>query len=198
MKFKLGAFIGSLVFLIVTPPSMAAEQAPLAVDRLAEIITGAPDHTAKFHEERRLILLSEPIYLEGTLLFRAPGRYEKHTLSPQREDMVVDGEWVTVTLPDRSTEIRLNMADDSLLHGLLFSLQSLLNGNPEKLSEIFAIEAWGGADGWTLRLEPGPPAMAKRIKAIRVTGEGHWVRTIELWENTGDYLIMTIDSEVAE
>jgi outer membrane lipoprotein-sorting protein len=190
--------LGFLFSLVPVFPSLAGEQAPISPDRLPEIITGAPDHRAEFREERRLLLLTEPVRLHGTLLFRAPGRFEKHTLSPQREDLVVEGEWVTVSLPERNTEMRFNMADDPLLYGLLFSLQSLLNGEPGRLSGIFAVEAWGDAAAWTLRLKPNEPALSERVQVIRVTGETHWIRTLEIWEPTGDYLIMTIGSEVTE
>ena len=179
-------------------PSLAGEQAPISLDRLPEIITGAPDHHAVFNEERRLLLLTEPVQLQGTLLFRAPGRFEKHTESPEREDLVVDDEWVTVSLPDQNTQLRFNIVDDPMMHGLLFSLQSVLNGEPGRLSGLFAVEAWGGAEAWTLRLKPNEPALAERVQAIRVTGETHWIRTIELWETSGDYLIMSIGSEVTE
>ncbi len=198
MRSSLIAISGFLFFLITVFSSLASEQPPISPDRLPEIITGAPDHRAEFREERRLLLLTEPVRLQGTLLFRAPGHFEKHTLLPQHEDLVVDGEWVTVSLPDQNTEMRFNMTDDPLLHGLLFSLQSLLNGEPERLAGIFAIEAWGGANAWTLRLKPSGRELAERVRVMRVTGETHWIRTIELWETTGDYLIMTIGSEVAE
>jgi outer membrane lipoprotein-sorting protein len=198
MRSNLIAISGFLFFLIAVFPSLAGEQAPISLDRLPDIITGAPNHRAEFTEERRVLLLTEPVRLQGTLLFRAPDLFEKHTLSPQREDLVVDGEWVTVSLPDQNTEMRFNMTDDPLLHGLLFSLQSLLNGEPERLAGIFAIEAWGGANAWTLRLKPSGRELAERVRVMRVTGETHWIRTIELWETTGDYLIMTIGSEVAE
>lgn len=179
-------------------PSQAGEQAPIPLDRLPGIITGAPDHRAVFSEERRLLLLTEPVQLQGTLLFTAPGRFEKHTELPQQEDLVVDGEWVTVSLPDQNTQMRFNIVDDPMMHALLFSLQSILNGKPENLSEIFAVEAWGDTAAWTLRLKPSGPALAERVLAIRVTGETHWIRTIELWETSGDYLIMSIGSEVTE
>ena len=198
MRNSLIAIGGFLVPLLAALPSFAGERTPLAPDRLAEIITGAPDHRATFREERRLMLLTEPVKLNGTVRFRAPDRFEKHSLSPQREDLVVEGEWVSVSLPDRDSVLRLNMADDPVLHGLLFSLQSLLTGQPGRLSEIFAVEAWGGADGWTLRLKPVDAKLAERLRVVRVTGERHWIRTIELWETTGDYLIMSIDSEVIE
>lgn len=198
MRNSLIAISGFLVSLLAALPSLGGEQTPLAPDRLAGIITGAPDHRATFREERRLLLLTEPVKLEGTVRFRTPDRFEKHTLSPHREDLVVEGEWVSVSLPDRDTVLRLNMADDPVLHGLLFSLQSLLTGQPGRLSEIFAVESWGGADGWTLRLKPVAAKLADRLQVVRVTGERHWIRTIELWETTGDYLIISIDSEVIE
>lgn len=198
MKNSLVAISGIIISLVIAFSSLAGEQKPLSPDRLAEIISGAPDHRAEFSEERRLLLLTEPVRLRGTLLFRKPDRFEKHTLSPQQEDLVVDGDWVTVSLPDRNTEMRFNMADDPLLYGLLFSLRSIMNGEPGRLAEIFEVEAWGDGNAWTLRLKPDGQELAQRVQAIRVTGETHWIRTIELWETSGDYLIMTIGSEVTE
>lgn len=198
MRRSLLAVVGILSLLVPAVSAGAGQQKPLAVEQLGKIITGVPDHTAKFHETRRLTLLSEPVELEGRLVFHAPDRLEKHTLVPQREDLVVDGQWVNVSLPDQNTEMRFNIADDPVLHGLLFSLQSLLNGKPENLSRIFTLEAWGDSSHWTLRLKPVSAEMKKRLQILRVTGEGRWLRTIELWETSGDYMIMTIDAESAE
>ena len=195
MGIRLIAVCGALLFLVAGSPGAAGEQAPLPLDRLAGIITGAPDHRAVFREERRLLLLKNSVELEGELLFRAPDRFEKHTQKPQREDLVVEGEWVTVSLPDRDTDLRLNMAADPVLHGLLFSLQSLLTGRPERLSRLFEVEAWGDAAEWTLRMKPRDAEMAQRVQAVRVTGQGHWLRTIEMWETSGDYMIMSIGPE---
>ena len=118
MRSNLIAISGFLFFLITVFPSLAGEQEPISLDRLPEIITGAPDHSAEFSEERRLLLLTEPVRLQGTLLFRAPGQFEKHTLSPQREDLVVDGEWVTVSLPDQNTYVAL-VSPGSLSRGVI-------------------------------------------------------------------------------
>jgi outer membrane lipoprotein-sorting protein len=198
MGSRLPAIILLLAVLGAAGAARAGDQPQLPVERLDKIITGAPDHTAKFREERRLKMLNEPLHLEGTLRFRAPDHLEEHTLSPQRENLVVDGEWVTVSAPGRKNEMRLNMGDDPVLQGLLFSLQSLLAGKPERLSEIFKVEAKGSASGWILRLKPLKPEMADRVQIVRVTGEGPWIRTLELWQANGDYLVMTIYGERPE
>jgi len=198
MGYRLPAIILLLGALGAASTARAGDQPPLPADHLGEIITGAPDHTAKFREERRLKMLNEPLHLEGTLRFRAPDHLEKHTISPQREDLFVDGEWVTVSAPGRKNEMRLNMADDPVLHGLLFSLQSLLAGKPERLSEIFKVEAKGSAAGWTLRLKPRKADMADRVQAVRVTGEGPWIRALELWQANGDSLLINIYGEKPE
>lgn len=196
MRNSLAAIFGFLLALAGIWGGAATEQATLSLERLPEIITGVPDHRAEFQEERRLTLLKEPVRLSGVLLFKAPGRFEKHTQAPLREDLVVEGEWVTVSSPDRKHDLRLNMSSDPVLHGLLFSLQSLLTGQPDRLSEIFTVEAWGSEAAWTLRLKPRPAEMADRVQAVRVTGEGRWLRSIELWETSGDYLIMSIGPEL--
>jgi outer membrane lipoprotein-sorting protein len=196
MRNSLAAIFGFLLPLAGIWAVTATEQAPLALERLPGIITGVPDHRAAFSEERRLTLLKEPVKLSGFLSFRAPDRFEKHTQSPRREDLVVEGEWVTVSSPDRKQEMRLNMSADPVLHGLLFSLQSLLTGRPDRLSEVFDVEAWGDERAWTLRMKPSAADMAARVQAVRVTGEGRWLRSIELWETSGDYLIMSIGPEM--
>ena len=196
MRNSLAAIFGFLLPLAAIWGGATTEQAPLSLERLPEIIAGVPDHRAEFREERRLTLLKEPVKLSGFLLFKTPDRFEKHTQAPLREDLVVEGEWVTVSSPDRKQELRLNMSSDPVLHGLLFSLQTLLTGQPGRLSEIFTVEAGGNEAGWTLRLKPRPAEMADRVQAVRVTGEGRWLRSIELWETSGDYLIMSIGPEI--
>lgn len=195
MRNSLAAIFGFLFPLAGICALAANEQAPLPLEQLPGIITGVPDHRAEFHEERRLTLLKEPVVLSGFLLFRAPDRLEKHTQTPQREDLVVEGEWVIVSSPDRKQEMRLNMSSDPVLYGLLFSLQSLLTGHPERLSNVFNLEAWGDEAGWTLRMKPRAADMASRVQAVRVTGQGRWLRSIELWETSGDYLSMSIGPE---
>lgn len=198
MRHSFTAFVGLLCCLLALPAAGADQPKPLSTEELAKIITGVPDHRAQFHETRRLTMLSEPLELEGTLLFRGPDHLEKHTDAPQRETMVADGEWISVNSPEHRNSLRFNIADDPVLHGLLFSLRSLLNGEPQRLSELFDVEAWGGSDEWILRLKPRASALAERIRAVRVQGEDRWLRKIELWETSGDYVAMTIDSEEPE
>lgn len=192
------ALILLLAAICAAGPVWAGDAPVIPLDRLGAIITGAPDHTANFREERRLKMLNKPLELEGTLRFRAPDHLEKHTVSPQREDLVVDGEWVTLSSPERRNDLRLNMADDPVLESLLFSLESVLSGKPDRLSSIFHVTATGDASAWTLRLKPIKQELADKVLLVRVTGEGPWIRTLELWQTNGDYLITRIYGEKPE
>ena len=172
-------------------PAAAAESA-LSVEALSRIVTRVPDHQATFLEERRQILLKDPLFLSGTLRFRAPDRLEKHTLVPHREDLIVEGDWVTVSLPEQDIYARLKISDDPVLYALLFSLRALLNGDVASLEAQFFVEAWGDSASWTIRLRPRDGVLADRIQALRMAGSPGWVGKIEMWETTGDYLRMTI------
>lgn len=182
-----------LLCLILALPANAAQEA-ITVEALSRIVTGMPDHEAEFQEERRQLLLKEPILLRGTLRFRAPDRLEKHTLTPHREDLIVDGDWVTVSLPDRDISARLKVSDDPVLYGLLFSLRAMLNGRVALLEEQFTLEAWGDGPSWTVRLRPRAGALADRVQAVKMAGEAGWIASIELWETTGDYLRMNMQA----
>ncbi len=181
-----------LLCLALAVPAAAAESA-LTVEALSRIVTRVPDHEATFLEERRQLLLKDPLVLSGTLRFRAPDRLEKHTLVPHREDLIVDGDWVTVSLPEQNLNARLKISDDPVLYALLFSLRALLNGDVAALEGRFFVEAWGDADSWTVRLRPRAGELADRVQTVRIAGSPGWIAKIEMWETTGDYLRMTIN-----
>lgn len=182
-----------LLCLTLALPAAAAETA-LTVEALSRIVTSVPDHQATFREERRQLLLREPVLLSGTLRFRAPDRLEKQTLVPHREALVVDGDWVTVALPEQNVNIRLKISDDPVLYALLFSLRALLNGDVAVLEDRFFVEGWGDADAWTIRLRPRAGALADRVQTVRIAGSAGWIGKIEIWETTGDYMRMTIQA----
>lgn len=180
-----------LLCLTLALPAAAAETA-LTVEALSRIVTGVPDHEATFEEERRQLLLKDPLVLSGTLRFRAPDRLEKHTLVPHREVLIVEGDRVTVSLPERNINIRLKISDDPVLYALLFSLRALLNGDVAVLEEQFFVEGWGDAASWTIRLRPRAGALADRVQTVRITGRTGWIAKVEMWETTGDYSRMII------
>ncbi len=182
-----------LLLLALALPADAAEQA-LTAEALSRIVTRVPDHQATFREERRQLLLKAPILLSGTLRFEAPDRLEKHTLAPHREDLVVVGDWVTVSLPEQNVNLRLKISDDPVLYGLLFSLRAMLNGDVAALDKQFSVEGWGDAAAWTVRLRPRAGALADRILTIRMAGSAGWIGKIEMWETSGDYMRMTIQA----
>ncbi len=182
-----------LLCLALALPAAAAETV-LGVEALSRIVTRVPDHEATFLEERRQILLKDPLLLSGTLRFQAPDRLEKHTVEPHRENLVVEGDWVTVSLPERNINTRLKISDDPVLYGLLFSLRAMLNGDVAALEDRFFVEGWGDAESWTVRLRPRAGVLADRVRTVRIAGRTGWIERIELWETSGDYLRMTIQA----
>lgn len=184
-----------LVLCLALASPAAAAESVLDAEALSRIVTSVPDHQAVFHEERRQLLLKDPIELSGTLRFQAPDRLEKHTVTPHREDLIVDGDWVTVSLPERNINARLKITDDPVVYGLLFSLRAVLNGDVAALEEQFFVEGWGDAAAWTIRLRPRAGALADRVQTVKMAGSAGWISRIEMWETSGDYLRMTISTK---
>ena len=178
--------------LMASAGASGEELPPVSLDRLSELIAGAPNHTATFREERRQVLLSEPILLEGTLLYSAPDRLEKHTISPRREDLVVEGDWVTISAPDRDLNTRMKITADPVLYGLLFSLRAILAGDVAALDRRFTVAGRGRDDSWSIELQPRSGELAARIQSIKVAGAGGHVASIELLETTGDSFLIAI------
>ena len=78
-------------------PLRAHKPAPPELGTLLATIARQTVPRAKFYERKHIALLDTPVDSTGDLLFVAPSRLEKHTLSPQAESMVIDGDTLTLT-----------------------------------------------------------------------------------------------------
>src|SRR5262245_34974195 len=75
------------------PQASEDQQAgPATLEALMRGMAGASGVEARFREEKRLALLSEPIESRGTLYFVPPNRLSRETTEPSRTRLVIDGE----------------------------------------------------------------------------------------------------------
>ena len=59
---------------------------------------------ATFTEEKHLAALDRPLVSTGELRYRRPSYLEKLTLAPKREELLVDGQRLTITDPATGTD----------------------------------------------------------------------------------------------
>jgi outer membrane lipoprotein-sorting protein len=149
--------------------------------------------STRFVEQKFVHMLNQPLQSSGTLSFVAPDRLQKQTLAPAPASLTVEGDRLTVMQPDGKTRT-LSLSDSPEIGALVASIRATLAGDTATLTRYYAPTLTGGADDWSLVLEPRDERLRKLLMMIRIKGEGSVIRSIETVEHDGDRTEMTIIS----
>jgi outer membrane lipoprotein-sorting protein len=149
--------------------------------------------STRFVERKFVHMLNQPLQSSGMLSFVAPDRLQKQTLAPAPASLTVEGDRLTVVQPDGKTRT-LSLADSPEIGALVASIRATLAGDTATLTRYYAPTLTGGADDWSLLLEPRDERLRKLLTMIRIKGEGSIIRSIETVEHDGDRTEMTIMS----
>lgn len=185
---RLIALLAALV--LIGPPAALAEEA-LSFERLMAMRRGVTSSSAAFTEVRTLGILDQPLESAGTLRYVAPDRLEKHTVAPHREQLMVDGDAVTVVQEDGRPR-RFMLQDSPEMGALIESIRGTLSGDEAALERYYLVQVQGTAEAWQLLLVPRLAPVQALVDSIRIAGEGKTIRTVQTVEHGGDHTVMTI------
>lgn len=191
--------IGVLVAVLLAMPagnSFAAEPAVatagLAVSDLAQLLRREAPATANFHELQYRRVLKAPLERSGELHFEPPATFEKRVRLPVSETYRIEGETLSMSLPDRATR-QISLRNQPLLGGLLLSFKAVIGGQLDSLGNSFSSTVGGTAEQWTLDLRPLQPDVAKYIDVIHVSGRRSEPLRFEVVERSGDRTVTDIE-----
>lgn len=176
-------------------PSAAPQAAPVsqeaALDGLLARFAAMKGLSAKFREEKTMALLAAPLINEGELHFAAPGRLVRHTRSPVRSTVLIDGE--RLTFGDARGVEAISFAQNPVVGLFVASFVKIFAGDKAALQAMYkmSFEAGPSADAWSLRLRPQVAPMDKIVDRIEVTGEGTVIKTMKVVEVGGDETLTT-------
>ncbi|MHB1280169.1 MAG: LolA family protein [Acidithiobacillus sp.] len=151
---------------------------------LAQVKSGQ----ASFVETKYLGFLDKPIQSSGNMRFVSPDILEMHTVKPDDQVMLVQGDVLTV---DKHT-IQLDSHPELL--AFVDSIRGVLAGNTGLLERYFTLSLKGEENSWSLMLVPKKNDFAKQIKHITVGGIGHMVRSIEIVKANHDWSLISISN----
>lgn len=160
------------------------------LEQLAASLAGVAQREADFRETRHLAALTSPIVRTGTLAYLRPDRLEMNVETPTREQMVIEGD--VLTLRSRAGVRTLRLDSEPALRAWTESLRATLAGDVPSLTRHFVSTLDGTPDAWRLALEPRDPALHGQIAAIDITGKGTAVTRVEIVEQDGDRSVMDI------
>ena len=179
-----------LLLLLVAGASSSA--AGWDIERLMQDLGEVKVAKGRFVERKYLGILTAPLESSGTLLYTAPSRLEKHTLTPRAESLVLEGDQLTMVskAPDRRRTVLLQ--DYPAISVFVESIRSTLAGDLTLLRRFYEIALDGDERKWRLVLKPSEPKMQELISEIRISGSRNWINSIEFLESGGDRSVMTI------
>jgi hypothetical protein len=151
----------------------------------------------RFVERKYLAILNTPLESSGTLLYTAPGRLEKHMLSPRQESLILDGDTLVIDNKEARQRRSLVLRDNPAVWAFVESIRSTLAGDLQTLNRFYEVSLEGDASRWRLQLKPTEPTMREVASEIRISGSGTWVEVIEILGAGGDRSVMTVTRDAA-
>lgn len=177
---------------LLTPLLVPAQEQDWGVRELMHELARTRRSEARFIEHKYLQVLDRPLELTGRLLYVAPDRLEKRTLTPKPETLIVSGDSLTIHEAGRARPRRLRLQDHPALWGFVESIRATLAGDLAALERFYAIGLEGAPLDWQLALVPRVQAMRAVVKLIRIGGDEAGLRWIEVTEAQGDRSVMQV------
>ncbi len=187
-----GARVLLAASLLLAPLAHAATD----IDQLMSALAQRKHGHVTFSEEKFIAVLDKPVKSSGELLYDAPDRLEKRTLSPKPESLVLQNGVVTADRGRRHYVLDLHQYPQIV--PFIESIRATLAGDRAALEQVFRLSFEGNLDAWTLALAPLDPKLADTVKQIRINGTQDAIHRVEILEADGDRSVLTIGAAVAE
>ncbi|QQX86384.1 outer membrane lipoprotein carrier protein LolA [Cupriavidus necator] len=185
-RFLLSMLLASAMLALATPSGAAT----FGVDQLMSTLAQRKSGRVLFTETKYLAILDKPVQSSGELLFTAPDRLEKRTLSPKAENMVLDGDMLTVERDGKRYTMPLQNYPE--LAAFIESIRGTLAGNRQTLERYYKLGLEGRASRWTLTLTPADSRMAAVVSQVRIDGSQDALDRVEIRQADGDRSVMKI------
>ncbi len=160
------------------------------VKSLMEALAQTKEAHATFTEVRHVNGFDAPLKLSGELRFKAPDVFERRTLKPSGESMLVNGNQMTLARGGQRRTMTLDASPEAA--AIVGAIRGTLNGDARLLEEHFKVNLSGKAEQWLLDLIPRDEQLQANVRTVQMRGAQGMVKGIEIWLASGDRSVMTI------
>jgi outer membrane lipoprotein-sorting protein len=185
-RFLMSMLLAGAMLALATPSGAAT----FGVDQLMSTLAQRKSGRVLFTETKYMAIVDKPVQSTGELLFTAPDHLEKRTLSPKAENMVLDGDMLTVERDGKRYTMPLQNYPE--LAAFIESIRGTLAGNRQTLERYYKLGLEGRASRWTLTLTPADSRMAAVISQVRIDGSQDALDRVEIRQADGDRSVMKI------
>lgn len=179
-----------LLVLLLAASGLARAQAAFDVEALFALMAGQQRLEATFVEHKTIKGVHTPIESSGELLFEAPSRMVKRTLSPKPETLTLDGGQATVERGRQARTVALEDHPEIAVH--VEGLRACLAGDLASLLRLYRVALSGTAAQWKMTLVPRDAQAAAQVLAIHLSGEQADIRSVQVLMADGDTALTRI------
>ncbi|MDB4987756.1 MAG: putative transrane protein [Myxococcaceae bacterium] len=146
--------------------------------------------SAKFHEEKRMALLAQPLSSDGTLHYAKPRLLARHTERPHPASVLLRGE--TLSFGDSKHEERIELSAQPALRVLVDTFVSVLAGDLAALERVADVSVEASANGgYRIRVLPKDDKVKRLVRSMSFDGQGATLSRMELLDANGDTTVTT-------
>src|SRR6185295_8562458 len=126
-----GRLIGLVAVLGLLGPAIGQpqEKSAAALEQLMQELSQVQSARGRFIERKYLAMLNAPLESSGTLYYAAPGRLEKHTLSPRQESLILEGETLVIDNKETGQRRSFPLQEHPVVWAFVESIRSTLAGD---------------------------------------------------------------------
>ena len=167
-----------------------ADTPDLSLESVLGLLAQRTHGHALYSEQVESSLLKRPLHSSGELFFDAPDRLEKKTLQPAAQDLIVEGEVLTIVRGRHRNSMQLS--DYPQLRPLLTGMRATLAGDRASLEKNFQVALAANGPVWTLTLRPLASETEAIYKQIEIRGTDGNVQGVTLERVNGERTIMSL------
>jgi hypothetical protein len=174
-----------VLLLLLAAPALAQDAPAPGLDQVMRDLAAVPRRQSRFTEEKVIPELDIGLPNEGTLLWVAPDRLEKHTTWPIDEFLAVQSGRLRYERRDRGVQRDFALAEQPEMAALVEAIRATLAGDLPALRQHYEVAFNGTPAGWTLVLTPLSLRLRGAVQRITITGEGAALRGVDTEGNGG-------------
>jgi outer membrane lipoprotein-sorting protein len=188
--------LGLVLSLCLVPAQAADQKAEWNIEQLLLMMSKTQSARASFVETKSIAMLDAPVESSGELFYKAPDYFEKRTLKPKPESMVLDGNTLIMERGKRKRSLQLQNYPE--IAAFTESIRGTLAGDRNSLERTYHLTLQGSMREWELLLTPIDSKMQKVLEHIRISGAEGELHTIEISQADGDSSLMSIQQIEAQ
>ena len=181
--------------------SAGATQSDWTVTKLMEKLSEISMVNLTFVEKRKSEFLTEEVELSGNIVYRAPDYMEKNIESPFVENVLVDGDTISVEKIKKNGKTKkrsYSLTSHAALNTAVEGIRATLAGDFDLLSRNYVVDLEGDCEQWSMKLVPKDKKTLKYVAQISFRGHEERIEEIQTRESDGDESMLTFTYQLLQ